>query len=85
MCTHSIQKVALAEETNAFGVVGFWASAGLGIPRNGILPIEFATFSVESWIVIVPRMSWSAMSVSQHGVGIVYEALEIRRVGAVAL
>src|SRR5580658_6072701 len=62
MRTHSIQKVALAEDTKAFGLTGFCACVAFGSPRNGMFPIEFVTAAVESSIVIVPRMVWLAMA-----------------------
>src|SRR5208282_2109224 len=60
MRTHSIQKVAVADFTNALEVLTLSGSAGF--PRNGMLPIESWTASVERLIVIVPRMSWPAIA-----------------------
>src|SRR5271167_1077405 len=62
MRTHSIQKVALACETKALALVGFSGTLGFGIPRNGMFPMLLATPVVESWIVIVPRISWPAIA-----------------------
>ena len=90
MRTHSIQNVALADETKALAgiaaaAVGLGARAGFEIPRNGMFLIQLPTPFVERLIVIKPRMSWPAIAFLKMELGSLMNPWKARRVRAVAL